>query len=294
MTPVVTGASGFVGAVLLGHVPVARTLSFGADDWRGRMAASNLSGATVYHLAARVHQGASEQAFIDDNVSKTELLARTAAEGGAAALVFLSSVKVNGEESGAAPFRATDEPHPEDAYARSKWAAEQALARVARETGLPVSIVRAPLVYGRGVRANLRTLLRICDTRWPLPFGALRNRRSFIEVNDLARLLLACAHDARGEARTFMASHPEPVTPARLVALIRRALGRKPRLWSVPPAMLEIPAALLGRGDTMRKLTRPLEVDARATEAALGWHAQLTLEQAVDDMVAGYREAAAT
>jgi UDP-glucose 4-epimerase len=112
MNAVVTGASGFVGGVLLGHLPAARTLSFGAEDWRARMAASNLRGATVYHLAARVHQGASEQAFIDDNTAKTELLARTAAEGHAAAFVFLSSVKVNGEESGAQPFRATDAPHP--------------------------------------------------------------------------------------------------------------------------------------------------------------------------------------
>jgi nucleoside-diphosphate-sugar epimerase len=156
-----------------------------------------------------------------------------------------------------------------------------------------VSIVRAPLVYGRGVRANLRALVRLCDTGWPLPFGALANRRSFIEVNDLARLLLASAHGARAEVRTFMASHPEPVTPSQLVAQIRRALGRPPRLWSVPAKLLEVPASLLGRGDTMRKLTRPLEVDARDTEAALGWHAQLTLAQAVDDMVAGYREEAA-
>jgi nucleoside-diphosphate-sugar epimerase len=293
MAAIVTGASGFVGSVLLGHLPGAGALSLAGTDWRERLARAAFAGATVYHLGGRVHRGGGEAAFMEDNVEKTEALARAAARGGALAFVYVSTAKVNGEESGATPFRASDTPRPDDPYARSKWAAEQRLARVAAEDGLPVAVVRPPLVYGRGAGANLLALLRICDSPWPLPFASLHNRRSFIEVNDLARLLLAARHARRGEIVTYMAAHPDCISTARLVAVMRKSLGRTRRLFALPRPLLEAAATLAGQRANALRLTRSLEVDAAPTRAALGWQAQIPLEQAVDDMVDGYRDHAA-
>jgi nucleoside-diphosphate-sugar epimerase len=294
MNAIVTGAGGFVGRVLVSQLDSPRALGLAAGDWASRIDAAEFRGAMVYHLAARVHGTGSdsEQAFLHDNVTKTEVLARAAASRGARGFVFVSTAKVNGEESGEVPFHATDPPDPRDAYARSKWAAEQALAVIASETGLSVTVVRPPLVYGRGAKANLRLLLRLCDSPWPLPFAALRNRRSFIEVRDLARLLRACEPPALGRTMTFMAAHPQPVSTAELVAALRRKLGRAPRLFAMPPDALEAAAALVGRRDTMLRLTRSLVVDAGETERLLGWRAQAGFEAAVDEVVAGYREEA--
>lgn len=293
MAAIVTGASGFVGSVLRGHLPGAAVLSLAGADWRARLAEADFAACTVFHLGGRVHRRDGGSAFMEDNADKTEALARAAAAGGALAFVYVSSAKVNGDESGAGAFRASDTPRPADAYARSKWAAEQRLARVATETGLPVTVVRPPLVYGRGAGANLHALMRLCDTRWPLPFAALRNRRSFIEVNDLARLLLAAPHSRRGETVTYMAAHPDAVSTARLVTLMRASLGMPRRLFAFPAALLEAAGTLAGQRANALRLTRSLEVDARPTQAALGWYAQIPLEQAVADMVEGYRENAA-
>jgi nucleoside-diphosphate-sugar epimerase len=290
MAAIVTGATGFVGSVLRGHLPGAGVLSLAGADWRERMSEADFAECTVYHLGGRVHQSEAGGAFMEDNADKTEALARAAAAGGALSFVYVSTAKVNGEESGARAFRASDTPRPGDAYARSKWEAEVRLARIAAETGLPVTVVRPPLVYGRGAGANLHALMRLCDSRWPLPFASLRNRRSFIEVNDLARLLLAAPHARRGETVTYMAAHPDPVSTARLVALIRASLGLQRRLFAFPAALLEAGGTLAGQRANALRLTRSLEVDARPTQAALGWNAQIPLEQAVADMVEGYRE----
>jgi len=293
VSTIVTGASGFVGRVLVAHLERPYTLSLAGDDWRSCIASVDFEGATVYHVAARVHRtaaGGAERAFIHDNVEKTETLARAAAEHGARAFVFVSTAKVNGDESMAVPFRASDTPDPQDAYARSKWAAEQALARIASITGLPTTVVRPPLVYGRGAKANLRALLRLCDSPWPLPFAAVHNRRSFIEVNDLARLLLACPHETRGSTITHMAANPQPVSTSQLVGALRRELGRKVRLFAVTPRLLETAATIVGQRDNMLRLTRSLVVDAVDAERSLGWRAQVSFETALADMVAGYRE----
>ncbi len=295
MPAIVTGASGFVGSVLLGHLPGAGALSLAGTDWRERIAAADFGASTVYHLGGRVHRraGSDAGAFMEDNADKTEALARAAAEGGASAFVYVSTAKVNGEDSGGRAFRASDSPRPEDAYARSKWAAEERLARVAAQTGLPVTVVRPPLVYGRGAGSNLHALMRLCDSPWPLPFAALHNRRSFIEVNDLARLLLAAPHARRGETVTYMAAHPDPVSTALLATLMRRSLGRQRRLFALPAGLLEAAATVAGQRANALRLTRSLEVDAGPTQAALGWHAQIPLEKAVADMVDGYRDQAA-
>jgi UDP-glucose 4-epimerase len=288
---VVTGSHGFIGSALAARLPASvQALSFGAGDWERNLAATRFSGAVVFHLAARVHGRAQEEApYLHDNRDKTAALARAAAAGGARRLVLASSVKAMGEETPGAPLRIEDEPRPRDAYGRSKLAAERALVEAARGSGLEWSIVRAPLVLGPGARANLRALLRLCDSPWPLPFGAVDNRRSFVHVDDLVRLLLACGERPQAAGRTYLAAHREPFSTRALIAAVRAALGRAERLFAMPAAWVERLAALAGRGAELLPLTRSLEVDPSAAERELEWRAEIGLQPAVESMVAAYR-----
>jgi nucleoside-diphosphate-sugar epimerase len=202
----VSGAGGFVGSALVAHLAVTEApLRMGAPDWTEQLGTTNFEDATIFHLAARVHgDDDDDPGFLHDNVDKTLALARAARRGGARRFVFLSSVKVNGEESRSHAFNRADKPAPQDAYARSKAQAEAGLAMI---EGLDVVVVRSPLVYGPGVKGNLLALLRLCDSPWPLPFGALDNRRSFVHVDDLARLLIDCATHPDAAGRTYFAAH---------------------------------------------------------------------------------------
>lgn len=248
------------------------------------MAAARFEGATVFHLAARAHGPGDERAYQHDNVEKTHRLARAAASGGARRLVFLSSIKVNGEESPGRPFIVADPPAPRDAYGRSKCDAERALAEVAAERGLSFTVVRSPLVYGPAPSGNLAAVLRLADTPWPLPFASLDARRSFVHVDDLARLLVECGAQAAADGRTYFAAHPQGVSAAGLIAMLRGAFGRPARLFAVPPGLLEAMAAAAGQAGKVRRLTRALEAEPSAAERDLGWQARIGIGQAVEEM----------
>ena len=280
-----------MGSALVAHLSVTQArLRMGAPDWMEQLESTDFRDTTVFHLAARVHADDDDApAFLRDNVDKTLALARAAARGGARRLVFLSSVKVNGEESPGRPFTRADAPRPEDAYARSKAKAEEALAGI---SGLPTVIVRSPLVYGAGVKGNLLLLLRLADSSWPLPFGALDNRRSFVHVDDLARLLIDCATHPDAAGRTYFAAHERSVSTRELVSAMRSALSRPARLLAVSPRTLEAAAALAGQRERARRLTRSLEVDSTDAERELGWTAQIGFAAAVDDMAQAYRQTA--
>lgn len=268
-----------------------QALHLGPDDWRERIEHARFDGCIVIHLAARVHaRAADEQLYDRDNREKTAALAGAAVRGGARRFVFLSTVKAIGEETSAAPFAVDTPPCPVDAYGRSKRAAEIELVEAARGTRMEPVIVRAPLVLGPGAKSNAASLMRLCDSPWPLPFGAVSNRRSFVHVRDLARLLVACAGAPRAAGRAYLAAHPVPFSTPALIAALRRALGRPARLLDMDPAWLEALARSVGRGATMRRLTRSLEVDPSAAQADLGWEAQVGLERAAHEMVHGERE----
>lgn len=291
---IVSGATGFVGrgfAASSGDAAVV-PLSLSSPDWRSRIAATNARDAIVFHLAARVHaHGGDEGAWIHDNVDKTVELARAAAAGGARRFVFLSTIKVNGEETRGEPFRAGDEPKPADAYARSKWEAERALAAAATATGLEYAIVRSPLVVGPGAPGNLASLVRFADSAWPLPFGSVANRRTFIARDDLVSLLVTCARSPRAPGRTLLAGDPDAMSTPRLFATVRAALSRPARLFAAPVSLLEAAGAALGKGDRMQRLTRSLEVDCRDAMETLEWSPRRSMDEALREMALSLRGA---
>lgn len=292
---VVTGAFGFVGRHLLPAigVPIA-PLSLSGDDWRQNIQDAAFHGATVLHLAARVHQGGQDEAnYFRDNAEKTRVLAEEAARRGARRLVFLSTIKVHGEETRGTPFRPGDPPAPADGYARSKHEAEQALHALAATSPLQVVVVRSPLVVGPAARGNLEALRTLADSGWPLPLGALANRRTLVDGRDLARLLALCATHPDAVGGTWLAGHPDPISTTDLLRAARIALGRPSRLWPVPAVLLEAGAGLLGKGELMRRLTRSLEVDVSETMARLGWQPEVTPAASIAALARAWRQAPA-
>jgi nucleoside-diphosphate-sugar epimerase len=287
---VVTGATGFVGRALARALGECAALRLGIDEWRAGIERAEFRGAAVFHLAARVHEaGASEGAFERDNVEKTAVLAQAAARGGARRFVFLSTVKVNGDETLEEPYRPGDREAPSGAYARSKWRAEEALRDVGARLGLPVVIVRAPLVVGPGAGGNLRALLALCAKPWPLPLASVRNRRTFVQVDDLAEVLSRCAGSPGVEGRVLFAGDPRSLSTPALITAIRGAWGRPARLFAFPPVLLEAGASLGARGERMRRLTRSLEIDVSATMRELAWQPAHPMPTAIAEMARAFR-----
>lgn len=288
---IVTGASGFVGARLVAQLGASRGLALSSERWAESIDAQDFRDATVFHLAARVPaRNVSEAQFRHDNVEKTRKLAESAARGGARRLVFLSTIKVNGEESTGRAFRFDDPANPRGPYARSKWEAEEALREIAARSRVEVTVIRAPLVYGRGARGSLRALAQLCDSALPLPFAALDNRRSFIHVDDLARVLASAAISAQAKGQTLLVAHRDSISTAHLAAALRARLGRPRRLFAMSPAILEAAAAVAGASDRMHSLTRSLELDPARAETLLEWRAAVAPDEAIADLADAARQ----
>ena len=269
MKTLVTGGSGFVGRALVQrlseldrefciatrttqryatHKLVAVGDVGASTDWSDALAGVD----TVVHLAARVHvmrETAPDPlaAFRRVNVAGTENLARQAAAAGVRRLIFASTIKVNGEATIDAPFTEDDTPSPRDAYAISKWEAEVTLRSIEAQTGLEVVILRPPLVYGAGVRGNFRRLLDAVARGFPLPLGAVENRRSLLYLGNFVDAIIACLAHPSAAGRTFLLSDGEAISSPELAASIARVLGRPARLVAVPPGLIRAGATLLGR-----------------------------------------------
>ena len=243
---------------------------------------------TVFHLAARVHvQGEPDEvgaaAFLSVNVEATAALARAAAASGVGRFIFVSSVKVMGDVSARRPFVEDDSPQPQDAYGRSKLAAEQALAQIAGQ--IQVSIVRPPLVYGPGVRANFLSLLKLAASRWPLPLGAAQAPRSMVFIDNLVDALIACATRPHGSPATYFVSDGRDVSVAELVRLMRVEMGVPVRLWNLPAGVVGAVTKGLGRADAAARLFSPLQVDIGRIRRELGWSPPVTAESGLRSTV---------
>jgi nucleoside-diphosphate-sugar epimerase len=306
----VTGSSGFVGQALsdalasrgylvrraVRNTPHQQTASFavgdiGQDtDWTPVLAGCE----AVVHLAAHVHvMGRQAGKAVDDfhrvNVEGSERLARQAARAGVRRFVFLSSVKVNGEDSAERPFVESAPAMPADAYGKSKAEAETRLGSISAETGMELVIVRPPLIYGAGVKANFLNLMRIVDAEVPLPLRSIGNRRSLLYVGNLVHALEACLREQNAANRTYMVSDGEDVSTPELVESIAAALGKKAHLFRFPPALLRAAGSLLGRKDAITRLTGSLQVDISRIQAELGWRPPFSMKQGLVETAVWYR-----
>jgi UDP-glucose 4-epimerase len=249
---------------------------------------------TVVHCAARAHvmnDTVSDplSAFRTVNVEGTLNLARQAAAAGVRRFVYVSSIGVNGSQTALGKaFSETDKPNPHNAYALSKWESEQSLLRVSDETGLEVVVLRPPLVYGGGAPGNFGALMRAVQHGWPLPFGAINNRRSFVALDNLVDLLITCIDHPAAANQTFLAADGEDLSTTELLRRMGLALGRPARLIPVPASLLEAGAALLGRRDMAQRLCGSLQVDISKARTLLGWNPPISVDEGLCRAAQGF------
>lgn len=307
----VTGANGFVGRTLCGvltqygflvrgayrnpeqtRIVVAEKITVGeitgTTDW-----AAALEGVTaVIHTAARAHvlgdSSANSELYMETNARGTRQLADAAVRAGVRRFIYVSSVKVNGEETTARGYGPDDEPQPKDAYGRSKWLGESYLHEVASRGSMETAIVRPPLVYGPGVRANFLRLMSWVDRGLPLPLGAIDNRRSLVSIQNLCDLLRHLVECHLVSGRKWMVSDNDDVSTPELIRRIGTAMNRRVRLVPVPTAALRILGNIVGRGAEVGRLCGSLTLDTTKTRTELGWTPPVKMDRALSETVSWY------
>ena len=305
----VTGASGFIGRAVVGALDVHRGNVVGAmrrpidarwavpspflgddADWR-----VPLEGCTVVvHAAGRAHVLNDRIAdplseFRRVNVAGTLHLAEQAAAMGVHRFVFLSSIGVNGAATAlGSSFSEVGQPNPHNAYALSKWEAEQGLLRMAAENGMEVVIIRPPLVYGPAAPGNFGLLMRWLLRGIPLPLGAIYNQRSLVALDNLVDLIVTCLTHPAAANQTFLVSDGEDLSTTQLLRRMGAALGKPARLIPVPASVLKLGAALVGKPELAQRLCGSLQVDISKTRELLGWRPPVSVDEGLRRAAEGY------
>ncbi len=263
----------------------------GSTDW-----ARALKGIdTVVHLAARVHvmNDTSDDpltAFREVNVEGTRQLADCAAVAGVQHFIFVSSIKVNGESTDEKPFTEKDTPNPEDPYSISKWEAEQLLREIEVRTGMSVTILRPPLIYGPGVKANFMKMIQFIEKGMPLPLGSVDNKRSLLGLGNFVDLICLCVEEEATKGETFVVSDGQDMSTAELIEKIGLALNKKPFLVSMPPALLRGLGRIVRKQSMIKRLTGSLVIDSSKVRSMLNWQPPYSVEHELDRTAAWYTE----
>jgi nucleoside-diphosphate-sugar epimerase len=307
MTILVTGATGFVGTAVcqklnqLGtpiiaavrdksiHKNIGQVIEVGSicaeTDWS--IALSGVS--VVLHLAARVHIMSDNAPdplaeFRRTNLGATINLARQAACSGVKRFLFVSTIKVNGEETCLGqPFSADQPPNPCDAYAISKLEAEVALQNIAKETGMEVVIIRPPLIYGKGVKANFARMVNLVARGLPLPFLAIKkNRRSLISLDNLTDFLIVCSQHPRAANEIFLVSDGEDLSTADLLERIGRILNKPARLFYVPLFIIKLIFLLFRNKGIYRRVCCSLQIDIEKNNQLLSWTPKFSVTEGLN------------
>lgn len=300
----VTGADGFVGRALCPALAsagygVRRAVRAGAPPGKDQLHLTVTIGDLgslvdwislmhgvqfVIHLAARSHVLRERSSVpLDEyrkiNVTATTSLARGAVAAGVKRLVFLSSIKVNGENTTRRPFTEDDTPRPEDPYGISKWEAEEALRNISEETGLETVVLRPPLVYGTGVKGNFLQLMNLISREVPLPLASVSNRRSLIYLDNLVDAIIASVVSSVAAGKTYLVSDGEDVSTPELVRRLANAMNIRARLLRFPVPLLTLGAAIAGKRSEIERLTGSLQVDSSRIRRDLGWQPPYSLEE---------------
>jgi nucleoside-diphosphate-sugar epimerase len=309
----VTGASGFIGRALCGRLVrdgfrvkgTFRSESNNDDSLSSveKVLVEDITGDNnfsamldgvdiIVHLAARVHVMNDNGSSIDEyrrlNVIGTSRLAKAAAEKNVRRFIFVSTIKVNGEES-LRPYTELDNPTARDPYGISKWEAEQELKKIESECGLETVILRPPLVYGPGVKANFLNLLKMVEIGIPLPFASIRNSRSFVYLHNLVDAICLCANHPGAARSTFMVSDGRDVSTPELIRMLASGLKSRPVLVPCPVPLLGILGRLAGKGGEMDRLTGSLRMNISKIKTTLGWDPPHTMEDGIEETVKWYK-----
>lgn len=307
----VTGGTGFIGSALARHIHAQgksimflgrypnssstgssyASYSFMDLGDRSFQVQEQLSASRVLiHCAARVHlmddaSGNPLVKYLHFNTEATLRLASQAAAAGVKRFIYLSSVKALGESTCRnCPFSFDSPLAPLDDYGISKARAEEGLRAIASKTGMEVVILRPPLVYGPGVKANFAAMMRLAARNLPLPLGSVQNKRSMVALDNLVHLIVTCISHPAAANQTFMVSDDADVSTPELLSAMTRAYGKKPRLLPCPPRLLSGVAKMLGKGAVADRLLGSLQVDIEHTKKTLNWTPRVKLEDVLKEM----------
>lgn len=308
----ITGGNGFIGKSLCAElfrrgqsvraavrlensqVDNIETMSIGDissdTDWTNAL----LDIKVVIHAAARAH--VTQTNIVDSldelrrvNVDGTLNLAQQAAEAGVQRFIFISSIKVNGESTVLGrPYTTEDQPAPVDPYGISKFEAEDALRQLADETGMEVVIIRPPLVYGAGVKANFRSMMSWLQKAVPLPLGAIHNKRTLVALDNLVDLIITCIDHPAAANQTFLAGDGEDMSTTELLQRLGRALGKPAKLLPMPVWALKTGAMLLGKGGMAQRLCNSLQIDISKACDLLEWQPPVSVDEALKKTAADF------
>lgn len=312
MKILVTGGTGFVGTALLSELEnysdievvtfgrrrppsiLAENFYEGEIGSEGNYAAALTGVDVVIHCAARAHvmqENESEPlaAYRKVNTDGTLALAEQAAISGVTRLVFLSSIKVNGERTvNGKPFQVEDSVSPKDAYGVSKHEAEIALQKLAQKTGMEVVIIRLPLVYGEGVKGNFSALIKLAKLPIPLPLGNLKsNLRSLVYVGNLVDFAIMCSKHPKAANGIFFVSDNEDLSTTKIITLLRELLGMKGMLIPIPTFLFQLLGRLTGKSDVVERLCGSLQVDVSTSINTLGWKPKYSVLEGFEKTVKG-------